>query len=261
MTIKKYIFRVLAVVAAVTTLVSCEYEEGDYDKPEPTKRGLRMQMYVSSNVNTLGYYAAIAFQFNEYLAQTTEEGRKKIHDKYLYSWRIFDEDGVWELIGGGYLTITIDNDILLGQPGAGWTMHINSSYPYAPIGTATFSTEGGQVRCEFSCQDSMTTASWLLSAEQIAAATVLTISGSGEQEDYAVKVSYDITSPLKWAAGSSQVSTGAVSMTAEEGYPGYPKVNDTAAAEFISSSKVKVTYKKFIQTWALRNGSYWEVVK
>ncbi len=118
----------LAVAAAV--MCSCEVSDGDTVKR--TAPGYFMYSNTIPGYNSLAATLKLAFQIEEYIAASTDEERKAVHNKYFYSQYVdYDaETGVFNVRYYSNQLFVDTGGKLLSEEGAVWHGHYTLSDPH-----------------------------------------------------------------------------------------------------------------------------------
>lgn len=213
----------------VSAAMACTVDEGG-SRPSETRGEIAVYYWLCD----MNYWAACdgvytAAGLNEYLRQTTDEGREEVHSRYFPGVRIQQaEDGRWVLESRErQMEFVIEGGRLLGEENASWRMSGRGSYPRwdQPI-TGTFTTEGDRIRCNMSYTgtdpDKTETVDWLVAATASGDDIRMEIEGSGRIDmmrrfDDAVdkwRLEYRIGAPMIREDGGRSVSGGKLSVTA-----------------------------------------------
>lgn len=207
--------------------MACTVEEGG-SRPSETQG----EIAVYYRLCEMNYWAAsdvvyTAAGLNEYLRQTTDEGREEVRSRYFHGVRITrDEEGSWVLESNEtQLEFVVEGGRLLGEENASWKMSGRGSYPIwnQPI-MGTFTTEGDRIRCNISCTDADKTEAvdWLVVATVSEDDIRMEIEGGGRidliNRFYSGtdkwRLEYRIVEPMIRVDRGREVSAGKLSVTA-----------------------------------------------
>lgn len=206
--------------------MACTVEEGG-SRPSETQG----EIAVYYRLCEMNYWAAsdvvyTAAGLNEYLRQTTDEGREKVRSRYFPGRRIEQAEGRWVLESNEtQLEFEIEGGRLLGEENASWKMSGRGSYPIwnQPI-TGTLTTEGDRIRCNISCSDADKTEAvdWLVAATVSEDDIRMEIEGGGRidliNRFYSGtdkwRLEYRIVEPMIREDRGREVSAGKLSVTA-----------------------------------------------
>lgn len=207
--------------------MACTVNEGDY---RPTETQSEIAVYY--RLCEMNYWAAcdgvyFAAGLNEYLRQTTDEGREAVCSRYFHGVRIIRGAGEsWVLESSErQLEFVLEGGRLLGEENASWRMSGRGSYPIwnEPI-TGLFTTEGERIRCNISCTDTDKTEAvdWLVAATFSDDDIRMEIEGGGRidliNRFYSVvdkwRLEYRIMEPMIRENRGWNVSAGKLSVTA-----------------------------------------------
>lgn len=89
--------------------------------PQPTEAGWLMLRYAESGIDANRALVQQALRFDEYVSQTTDEGRKEVHDRYFPRERIVEREGVWQVLSSHEVwTFELRGGKPLGEAGCEW---------------------------------------------------------------------------------------------------------------------------------------------
>lgn len=153
MNTERIILRLAAVVALTAAAAACTVEQGDV-RPPQTQGEIAVYRQLCDMNDWAAYYGVYtAAGLNEYLRQTTDEGREAVRSRYFYgSWIRQTEEGHWLLESEEVrFEFVLEGGALLGEENASWQMSCRDSYLAwnEPI-EGTFTTEGDRIRCKLS---------------------------------------------------------------------------------------------------------------
>lgn len=93
----------------------------DLGRPEPTEAGWKLFGYVDAVFGMDRMAAMRAAQLDEYCRQTTDEGRREVHDCYFPRERIVSDGNVWQVVSTQSIwTFEFIDGISLTMPDAEW---------------------------------------------------------------------------------------------------------------------------------------------
>lgn len=224
---KRFFLKIAAALVLVSAAMACTVDDGG-SRPSESQGEIAVYYWLCD----MNYWAACdgvyaAAGLNEYLRQTTDEGREKVLSGYFPWGRIEQaEDGRWVLESNEtQLEFVIEGGRLLGEENASWRMSGRGSYPIwnQPI-TGTFTTEGDRIRCNISCTDADKTEAvdWLVAATASGDDIRMEIEGSGRidliNRFYSGtdkwRLEYRIVEPMIREDRGRSVSGGKLSVTA-----------------------------------------------
>lgn len=153
MNTKRLILRLAAVAALVASAAACTVDQGD-PRPQKTQGEIEVYRQICDMNDWAAYYGVFtAAGLNEYLRQTTDEGREAVRSRYFYgSWIRQTEEGHWLLESEEVrFEFVLEDDALLGEENASWRMSCWNWYLSLnePV-TGIFTTEGDRIRCKLS---------------------------------------------------------------------------------------------------------------
>lgn len=187
---------------------ACTIEEGD-EVPRRTGTEHGIYSWVSGlDAEAVGTLR-VAAGFDEWLRQTTSEGREEVCTRF-FSWaRVYDEgENHWSLQGSGLrYDFELRDGLGLGEPGASWlvTERVNG----ALRSTSTLAAaDDGELRCDISAAYWNTyilyDAAWSVRMTVSKEVFDLSVSGSAEmrlesEQGGIWTVGYELTDPLVWS--------------------------------------------------------------
>lgn len=227
---KRFFLKIAAALVLVSAAMACTVDEGG-SRPSETRSEIAVYYWICG----MNHWAACdgvytAAGLNEYLRQTTDEGREAVRSRYFPGVRIEQAaDGGWVFESSEkQLKFVIEGGRLLGEENASWRMSGRGSYPIwnQPI-TGTFTTEGDRIRCNISCTDTgegrTETVDWLVAATASGDDDIrMEIEGSGRIDivrrfDFGAdkwRLEYRIGKPMIREDRGREVSGGKLSVTA-----------------------------------------------
>lgn len=224
---KRFLARIAAALWLVSAAAACTVDEGG-PRPSETQGEIAVYYWICG----MNHWAACdgvytAAGLNEYLRQTTGEGREAVRSRYFPGVRIEQaEEGCWVLESSERrMEFVIEGGRLLGEENASWRVSGLGSYPIwnQPI-TGIFTTEGDRIRCNISCTDADQTEAvdWLVAATASGDDIRMEIEGSGRIDivrrfDSGVdkwRLEYRIVEPMIREDRGRNVSGGKLSVTA-----------------------------------------------
>lgn len=109
---------ILAAVATICTMAGCRTSDGS--EFNPTLAGYTHFEYVDKFVAGQLPVVRKLLLFDLYLSAESEEERTQIHNEYFYTFRIFEEEGLWHVVSS-YTELIIDTGgSLLADEGTTW---------------------------------------------------------------------------------------------------------------------------------------------
>lgn len=256
---KRLILR-LAVVALVAAAVACTVDQGD-SRPRQTQGEIEVY-YQLSHMNhwaaCYGVYTAAGL--NEYLRQTTDEGREAVRSRYFSgSWIRQTEEGSWLLESEEIrFEFELEGGALLGEANASWRMSCWNWYlsMNEPV-TGIFTTEGDRIRCKLSrtVTDQTEAVDWLVATTLFQEDILLEIEGSGRIDltnrfwfvEDKWQLEYRITHPMTREDCGRKVLAGKFSVTALA--TGSEARRMEFEAEHLGPENIKITTLDHAEKW------------
>lgn len=144
--------KIVLLAVAAATMCSCKISDGDTVKR--TAPGYIMYNNTISGYNQLSLQLKLAFQIDEYIAASTDEERKTVHNKYFYSQYVEynAETGIFNVRYPQNELFVDTGGKLLSEDGAVWRGHYTVSDPHGKKeGFPTFTRlENGNYKVEYS---------------------------------------------------------------------------------------------------------------
>lgn len=114
----KRLISILATIATACTMSGCRTDDGS--EFNPTLAGYTHFEYIDTFVAGQLPVVRKLLLFDLYLAAESEEERMQIHNEYFYTFRIFEQEGLWHIVSSNTELIIDTGGSLLADEGATW---------------------------------------------------------------------------------------------------------------------------------------------
>lgn len=252
-------------------LIACFCSSCFTDEPyeqHHTQAGWLLFHYADATLDANYAVALRAAQFDEYLRQTTDEGRQEVHSRYFPRERIVCEANAWWILSTRYTwIITMLDGKSLDDPGAEWIVmyrdewglreadkeDVRSTISSADGGMLTMRSSIGLSRFITQCEVTMRVPHF--GGEN---SFLEFLSGGAKLKGRTtprLDVAFAIETPIVYKPPFEMPEmSGALSITAHNEVD---NADEQLTSEYLPHHEVKITYCGKTETWAEREWAVW----